>query len=531
MLKTLVRARLSALGAMMLRAQSRRGSSKGKQVLVIILFLYLGAVLTFSVGAMSVMVGKALIAVGLGWLFLAVVGLMAVSFCFVGTVFLAQSQIYQSRDNELLLSMPVPSRVIVLSRLLTMLVLNYIYTSVIVVPAGAVYAYLAHPAWSFYLWYTLGFLLLPLLSLTLTCVLGYVLGAVTSRMRSKTLVSMVGMLVFFGAYMYAAMNLTQYASALIQNGAAIGEAIRRALPPFYAFGVAAASGGVWEGIQLALWCCVPFAAVTWLLVRSFRTIAIRRQGAPKLAYKARALRVSSAYGALLRKELKRFFGTPMYTMNCGFGGVLAVALAGYTAFKGPSVLAALGTAYGMGSMIVPVLAILLAFLCTMGCATAPSISLEGTNLWILKAHPVPVWTIFWAKISLNMIVNLVPMAIALPLFAVALDLTAVQTLLLCGVVVVFSAFTALFGLSVNLLFPRLDWLSETTVIKQSTSTMIAVFGGMAAVIAPAILYALVLSGHMGLELFIALVLVFYVLVSAALVWFLDGKGRRLFAGL
>ena len=148
MLKTLVRARLSALGAMMLRSQSRRGSSKGGKILFIILFLYLGGVLTFSVGAMSVMIGKALIPMELGWLFLAVIGMMAVSFCFIGTVFLAQSQLYQSRDNELLLSMPVPSRVIVFSRLLAMLTLNYIYTAVIMVPAGAVYAYLAHPAWS-----------------------------------------------------------------------------------------------------------------------------------------------------------------------------------------------------------------------------------------------------------------------------------------------------------------------------------------------------------------------------------------------
>ena len=531
MLKTLVRARLSALGAMMLRSQTRRGSSKGGKILFVILFLYLGGVLAFSMGAMSVLIGKALIPMGLGWLFLAVVGMMAASFCFMGTVFLAQSQLYQSRDNELLLSMPVPSRVIVFSRLLAMLVLNYIYTAVIMVPAGAVYAYLAHPAWSFYLWYTLGFLLLPLLSLTLTCVLGYVLGAVTSRMRGKTLISMVGMLLFIGVYMYASMNLTKYATALIQNGAAIGEAIRRALPPFYAFGVASASGDLWQGALLMLWCCVPFAVVTWLIVRGFRAIAIRKQGAPKLTYKAGTLRVSSVYGALLRKELKRFFGTPIYMMNCGFGSVLALALAGYTAFKGPSVLMALGSSYGMGNMVVPILAVILAFLCVMDCATAPSISLEGTNLWILKAHPVPIWSVFWAKISLNLMVNLVPMVVVLPLFAVALDLSALQTLLLCGVVVVFSVFTALFGLSANLLFPRFDWLNETAVVKQSVSTMIAVFGGMAAVAAPALLYAFALSGSMGLELFIALVLVFYVLVSAALVWFLNGKGRRIFAGL
>lgn len=535
MLKTLLKARFGAITASMFRTMDRRGKkSRGTKILFALLFVYLAVVLTLSMGMVLWSIGQSLVAANLGWLFLAVSGLMAVSFCFIGTVFLAQSQIYQARDNELLLSLPVKPSVIVASRLLAMLGLNYIYTAVIMLPAGVIYAKLAQPEWSFYLVFALGFLLLPLLSLTLTCILGYVLGVVTNRMRYKTLLSSIGMVLFFLVYMYLYMNLTRYAAQLIQNGAAIGAAVRRALPPFYAFGEAAATGNAWAAAQLVLWCVVPFALVAWLLMRSFRRIATSKRGAARIVYKARALRTSSAYGALVRKELGRFFGTPAYAFNSGFGGVLLLVLAGYTAFKGPGLIATLGAAYGvgeMGGMLVPVLAVMVAFLCAMTCTTAPSISLEGPYLWILKANPVPVWTVFWAKITLNLIIGLAPALVALPVLAVSLKLTLLQLALLFAVATVFTLLASFLGLSANLLFPRLDWLSETAVIKQSVSAIIAVFGGMAAVMAPTLLYAFALSDKIGFMPYAALVLGVYALVCAALAWFLHGKGRRLFAAL
>ena len=68
--------------------------------------------------------------------------------------------------------------------------------------------------------------------------------------------------------------------------------------------------------------------------------------------------------------------------------------------------------------------------------------------------------------------------------SMALSLTAMETaacflLPLSGVVL-----APAWGLIANLLLPRFDWKSETEVVKQGASVLVAMLGGMALSIAP-----------------------------------------------
>ena len=54
----------------------------------------------------------------------------------------------------------------------------------------------------------------------------------------------------------------------------------------------------------------------------------------------------------------------------------------------------------------------------------------------------------------------------------------------------YAFFFAVFGLWVNIRFPRLDWTSEAEVVKQGVSTMLVVFGSMLFAAAPAVLAAM-----------------------------------------
>ena len=167
MLRTLIRVRLASIKTAFLRQGSglgRRGG-RGTRILIGIAFAYLGLCLLALIGMLCYAMAAPLAGAGLGWLYHAVAGLIAVSLCFMGSVFLAQSQIFDARDNELLLSMPVPPRLIVASRLLSFLLLNYLYTAIVMVPAAAVYAVQLSPGPLFYVSYVLGFLLLLLLYL------------------------------------------------------------------------------------------------------------------------------------------------------------------------------------------------------------------------------------------------------------------------------------------------------------------------------------------------------------------------------
>jgi ABC-2 type transport system permease protein len=53
-------------------------------------------------------IGKLFGGTELEWFYFALAGIISFALSFVGSVFATQTQIYDARDNELLLSMPVP---------------------------------------------------------------------------------------------------------------------------------------------------------------------------------------------------------------------------------------------------------------------------------------------------------------------------------------------------------------------------------------------------------------------------------------
>ena len=57
----------------------------------------------------------------------------------MGSVFTAQTQLYNARDNEMLLAMPIPSAAILGSRMIMLLLLNYFYEAIVAIPAIAVW--------------------------------------------------------------------------------------------------------------------------------------------------------------------------------------------------------------------------------------------------------------------------------------------------------------------------------------------------------------------------------------------------------
>ncbi len=58
--------------------------------------------------------GGAALPLGYGWLYYALMGLLALAFGVFGSVFSTYAGLYQAKDNELLLSMPIPPRRILL---------------------------------------------------------------------------------------------------------------------------------------------------------------------------------------------------------------------------------------------------------------------------------------------------------------------------------------------------------------------------------------------------------------------------------
>lgn len=114
--------------------------SKGATAMYIALYaLLMVGLLGGMFALLAVGICAPMAAAGVGWLYYLVMGLIAVLLGAFGSVFSTYSSLYLSKDNDLLLSMPIPVRYVMASRLLGVYLLGLMYSGVATVPAVIVY--------------------------------------------------------------------------------------------------------------------------------------------------------------------------------------------------------------------------------------------------------------------------------------------------------------------------------------------------------------------------------------------------------
>lgn len=121
-------------------AKKNRARSKLSTALYFVFFAFLlvgviGGMFTF----LSVVMCEPLAKAGMGWLYFAIMGLIAIVFGAFGSVFNTFSGLYLAKDNDLLLSMPIPVSVIMTARLLGVYLMGLMYSAMVALPAVIVY--------------------------------------------------------------------------------------------------------------------------------------------------------------------------------------------------------------------------------------------------------------------------------------------------------------------------------------------------------------------------------------------------------
>ncbi len=533
MFKALMLTRLKSLWESIFgRAKKRAGRSKIKIVLISLLAIYVVAAIFFSVGLMFYMIAKPLIMMDLGWLVLGIASMMSIALSFIGSIFTAEKQLFEAKDNELLLSMPIPPSQILASRMLLILLTNMLFGMFVLFPAFIVYCmFVPKVTAGMTVIFIISFLLISLFSTALTAACGWIVAIISSRLRRKNLISTVLAFALFAAYMYFNFSLNNIANSLIANGAEISIALSRAFPIGFLFGVAVTRSSLLSLFVLALLGVIPFAIIYSFLSKSFLKIATTKRGEVKVKYRERALKTSSVRTALIQKELGRFFSLPIYILNCSLGAFMALFFAVALVLKKDAVLAPFGMlpSYSSGKIALMICGVL-CFMVSMNDITAPSISLEAKTLWMLKSLPIRAMDVFYAKVASSLIITVPPILLSAIITVFTLKTSPLMGLLFILTPLVLQVFISLFGLVLNLKLPRFEWLSETVVIKQSGSVVAAVFGGIAVVAVPALLYFFVF-GALQPELVMLFSIIYFAALALLMFTYLKKRGEAVFASL
>lgn len=506
--------------------KSGKAKNKKMDLLYLIVFAYAFIVVGYMMYTMADNLCPALVATGMEWLFFALFGLMSMGLSVIFGIFTTQPMLYDAKDNEFLLALPIPASKILFSRMALLYGQNLLCSLLIFIPSLIAYSQTVGVKPLSLVFQVVIILVLSLLSLVVECIVGWIVALVSSKMRKKNLITLVLSLVLLAGYFYLTIKMPEYMEYIIANSQQVGTNLINAFYPFYQMGLGA-SGQIkgfliFTGISLVL-----FAVVYFLLSISFIKIITNKRGVKKVKYTGQVLEIRSYSSALFRKELTRFFSSTMYMLNCGLGVIFHIAIAVLAIVKKDIIIEIFSMVPAFADNTTAVVTALVCVIAAMNMVTAASVSLEGKNIWILQTAPFDSWQVIKAKLKLHLVINLPSSVLCIAVLGVVMDIGVSGIILSEILAVIFVFLCAVTGLVFNLKMPSLNWTSEAVVIKQSASVLVTMLVNMGSVFALGGLYYLLqkaLSWEMIFLIFIAVLAI----VTVILTLNLKNKGSKKF---
>ena len=436
----------------------------------------------------------------------------------------------RSKDNDLLLSLPIPVRCVMASRLLGVYLLGLMYAAVVIVPGVIVYWLTAPVTAGTIVGGVLMVLIVSVIVMVLSCLLGWVVARISLKLKNKSFITVLLSLLFLAAYYFVYYKAQALITLLVENAAVYGMKIRGSAYLLYLFGSVGA--GDWLAMGIVTVTQAALLALTlWGIARSFLKIATATGSVKKVRFEHRAVRAQSVQRALFGKELRRFTASPNYMLNCGLG-ILMLPVAGIVLLiKGGALGRMLADVFSGNVGVVPVLmCAAVCLLASMNDMAAPAVSLEGRNLWLVQSLPVVPWQALRAKLDVQLVLTGVPVLFCALCMVIVLPGSALEKALLVIVALLYTLLSALAALALGLKMPNLTWTNEITPIKQSGCVMLSLFANWFYAIALGGLYFLC-----GNALSAAVYLAIFAVVTAAgsvlLLHWVKQRGARIFAAL
>lgn len=515
--------------SMLLSSTNARGNNRKKAVSgvgAVVLIAFLGLYLS---GFYSSMLMQVLAPMGMEVLVFVFMGMGALVGGLLFTTFAVKGVVFGGKDNDLLLSMPVSSTQLMLSRVSAIYLENLLFSFFVLLPAGAVCVFMTQSGVgrSLLFWVRLvsAALALPLLDTALSVLFGALVAFLSAKVSRGALGQNIVMGLYLAVVFWFSFNLNGMLEELAADAAGVKASLSWAAPLLW---MADGILGDWGRLLAFAACCiVPFALVVLGLGKVYRkAVTAFASRSARNDYRLQAQSASGQKKALLKKEAKRFFGTPMYFWNSGIGLIMLLA-AGIAALVMREKLLAFAALTGLP--VLPIAALVMGFcLCTCLIA-APSVSLEGRYLWILREAPLAEGALLWVKAGFQLLLSVPCTVIAGVCLTLALELPLWQG----GVLLLFSLllalFHAVFGLLMGLTFPKLDAVNDTLVIKQSLAVTLGMFIPMAALGLCGLLYWL--GGMVGEWAALALPVVLLAILAGACTAVLARRGPALLRAL
>ncbi len=459
---------------------SRKGKNRSKKGAILyivfyalLMFGYLGGLFGFLAHSLA----NPLVSSDMGWLYFIIMGGIALVLGIFGSVFSTYSSLYMAKDNDLLLSMPIPVRYILLSRLMGVFLTSLLYTVIVLIPMTIMYLLAAPISFKSIIGPIVFSIDILLLVFILSTALGWVVAKISTKMKNKSMMTTVIALLGVGLYYVVYFRIFRSIESFILNIQSAEIDVHGGMSIIYNFGLT----GCGAFVPMIVTTIVVIAALVLVFIilsRTFIKIVTTKTGSSKIKYREKKVQARSVGKALLFKELTHLKSSSGYMLNCALGTLLMPIAAIALLVKGSFLYEVLNDVFGNMNGALGIMALgLISMMTSMNDISAPSVSLEGKALWISKTIPIASLQFIKAKMWNHVVLTLPPaLFIALVIsFVLRVGLLAGVLLVLCTAATCFVQ--AMYGLFINIKRPNLNWTSEIVVIKQGFGVFLTIMSG------------------------------------------------------
>ena len=525
---SLIKVQLSAFLTIFTGRKKQR--SRGKTIGFIIVWLYIAAAFVSMFAFIFLGLAEAYLPLGFDWLYFTIYGMMAFALMFIGSVFIAKTQLFEAKDNELLLSMPIPPSYIVASRIISLFIIDLVYELCVAVPAFVCFCIFGSVTAAKVFAFVVMLVVLPLLCIGITALFAALLSALLSRVKRKNIVTMVFSIAFLVLYFIAYSRMQSYMEYLITEVENISNNLG-AVFFLYWFGTAIGNGNLLNLLLAVIFSLAVFALVWYIVSATFIKIATTNKGAAKKVYVASKSKNKGADSALLRRELTRFASSPGYMLNCGIGLFFMLAVPVIMIIRKAFLVEMFTELRFDLSMFAPLAGVTICLMQAFTAISAPSVSLEGNTLWIAQSLPVGGSRVLLAKVKMHFLVAAPFSLVASAAIAVIFPSGILGTVAVILAPLCMCAFEATLGVTVNMKNHRFDWLNETEVIKRGAAMIITLGISFGVVIIPAVLYFTLLRLFISLNVFMLIFSAALAVAAAVMYGNIKNNGDARFAAL
>lgn len=405
------------------------------------------------------------------------------------SIFKAGGILYRKQGYELVAAMPIKNISLVCGRFFRLYFESLAFTALIMIPGLVMYAYFDSPKVSALLIGIIVVLAVPLIPIAISAGIGMVVTWISFRMKHKAWVE-AGLTILLVVVVFmlpmTSLGEAEITPEMMKNyGDGVLAILGNLYPPAVLLGDAITAGSIGKLALVLAGSLLLLGIVIGLITVGYQGICMRLFNIKaKHDYQKEKLHRNSLHKALVVREARRYFASGTYVMNTIMGPVMAVILSISFFF------------IDMEEMVgdVPVemnlraaFPFVLGAVFTVLSVTSVSISMEGKEVWILKSLPLSRKEILDGKILFQLCLTAPFYVVAVIISCMALKLPMVELIAMVVLPAVMILFAAVFGISVNLWLPKMQWDTEVSVVKQSASAMIGglvptLLGGISAVI-------------------------------------------------